>query len=398
MGDETGYLLVLNVGSSSLKASAYEIGPAGPVPWGHASVADSSGGPELITQLADGGQRATSRLSRGTAHDLVAGADAVWGWLDRAGIVSGIAAVGHRIVHGGDRFLAHRHLTPDALAHLETLEHLAPLHQRAALTVARHAMLKAPSVLHVACFDTAFHQTQPALATTYALPRRFTRAGIRRYGFHGLSYESIAGQLAVIDPQGRCGKVIVAHLGAGCSMCAMEKGISIATTMGFSTLDGLMMATRSGTIDPGVLLHLMDRYGMARRELEDLLYHHSGLLGVSGLYGDMRRLLASNDRHSREAIDLFVYRVQREIGSLAAALGGLDALVFTGGIGTGAAEIRQRIADASAWMGIHIDPTANVGDSALISPSGKAIKVWRLTTDENQVIAAHTYSRLAGRK
>jgi acetate kinase len=247
-----------------------------------------------------------------------------------------------------------------------------------------------PSLLQVACFDTAFHRTQPAVAQRFAIPRRFADEGVRRYGFHGLSYEYIVSVLPGLDSTLADARIIVAHLGSGASLCALYNGRSIATTMSFSPLDGLVMGTRCGNIDPGVLLYLMDRHHMDARALEQLLYHQSGLLGVSDISNDMRTLLASDDPRAQEAIELFVYRVGREIGSLAAALGGLDALVFTGGIGEHSAEIRAKVCHQAAWLGLELDDSANEAGAIRISTPGSKLSTWVVSTDENLMIAHHT--------
>jgi acetate kinase len=242
----------------------------------------------------------------------------------------------------------------------------------------------------VACFDTSFHRTQPAVAQAFALPRRYLDRGIRRYGFHGLSYEYIASVLPAIDPRAAAGRTIVAHLGNGASLCALHAGRSVATTMGFTAVDGLVMGTRCGAIDPGVLLYLASQEGLSLAELEALLYHQSGLLGFSEISGDMRTLLASSDPRAAEAVDLFVYRAAREIGSLAAALEGLDAIVFTGGIGENSAPIRARICHLAAWLGVELDEAANERGGPRITKSGSRLNGWVVATDEEQMIARHT--------
>ncbi len=278
----------------------------------------------------------------------------------------------------------------EVLAALQALIPLVPLHQphnlAAIEAVARHA----PQLPQVACFDTAFHRSQPAVAQAFALPRRYAEEGVHRYGFHGLSYEYVAAALPAIDPRAAAGRTIVAHLGNGASMCALQGGRSVATTMGFSALDGLPMGTRCGALDPGLLLYLMDRHGLGARALEKLLYRESGLLGVSGISSDMRALLASPDPHAAEAIDLFVYRIGRELGSLAAALGGLDALVFTGGIGENAAAIRARVCRGAAWLGLDLDEAANEAGGPRISAAGSRAAAWVVPTNEELMIARHT--------
>ncbi len=276
-----------------------------------------------------------------------------------------IVAVGHRVVHGGRRFAGPALLDAATIAELEALIPLAPLHQPHNVAAIKAVARMAPALPQVACFDTAFHQTQPAVAQALALPRRYTDEGVRRYGFHGLSYEYVASALAATDPRAAAGRTVVAHLGNGASMCAMSGGRSVATTMGFTALDGLVMGTRCGAIDPGVLLYLLDRHGMSARALQQLVYEQSGLLGVSGLSSDMRELLASSDSAAAEAVELFVYRITRELGSLAAALGGLDALVFTGGIGENASVIRADVCRDASWLGVELDYAANVSGRSL---------------------------------
>jgi acetate kinase len=301
-----------------------------------------------------------------------------------------VVAAGHRVVHGGTEFASPVRIDDGVTARLEALVPLAPLHQphnvAAILAVARLA----PDLPQVACFDTAFHRTQPALAQTFAIPRAFTEAGVRRYGFHGLSYEYISGVLPDIDAPAAFGRTIVAHLGNGASMCAMRAGRSVATTMGFTALDGLVMGTRCGAIDPGVLLYLQQHSGLSVDAVQRMLYEESGLLGVSGISGDMRALLGSDDPHASEAVDLFVYRAAREIGSLAAALGGLDAIVFTGGIGENAAAVRAAICNASRWLGVELDADANSRGGPKISrPTGR-VSAWVIPTNEELMIARHT--------
>jgi acetate kinase len=306
-----------------------------------------------------------------------------------------IVAVGHRIVHGGLRFSQPVLIDKTVITELEALVPLAPLHQPHNLAAVRAVAERAPAVPQVACFDTGFHRSQPDVAQRFALPRRCADEGIRRYGFHGLSYEYIASVLPKADPDAAVGRTVVAHLGNGASLCAMRNGRSVATTMGFTALDGLVMGTRCGAIDPGVLLYLLDHDGMSRETLQQLLYEQSGLLGVSGLSSDMRVLLSSTDPRAAEAIDLFVYRIGRELGSLAAALGGLDAVVFTGGIGENAASIRSRISHDAQWLGLHLDEHANANGARRISQTGSQVSAWVIPTDEELMIALHTRRVLA---
>jgi len=305
-----------------------------------------------------------------------------------------VAAVGHRVVHGGERHAAPIRVDRAVFEDLAKLTPLAPLHQPHNLAPIATLLEAAPHIPQVACFDTAFHRSQPPLAQMFALPRRFTAAGVRRYGFHGLSYEYVAGRLREVAPEIAGGRVIIAHLGNGASLCAVRDGRSVASTMGFTAADGLVMGTRCGAMDPGAMIHLMDAYGMGARELEDLIYKRSGLLGVSGVSSDMRALHASHEQAAKEAIDLFVYRVVREVGSLAAALGGLDGLVFTGGIGEHDAEVRAEIGAGCRWLGVLIDPTANATGVGRISPEAAPVRVLVLPTDEEHVVARQTRALL----
>jgi acetate kinase len=306
-----------------------------------------------------------------------------------------MAAVGHRVVHGGVQFAAPALVTKEVVASLRKLCPLAPLHQPHNLAPIEAIAAAAPSIEQVACFDTAFHHTQPVLAHTFALPRELTESGIRRYGFHGLSYDYVSGRLRQVAPDRADRKIIIAHLGNGASLCAIEKGRSVATTMGFTAVDGLMMGTRCGSIDPGVLIYLMDEHRMNARALETLIYKDSGLFGVSGLSSDMRTLRRSLEPHAREAIALFVYRIVREIGSLAAALGGLDGLVFTGGIGQADKKTRHEVAAGCEWLGARIDKERNALGEGLISSDESSLPMWVIPTDEERVIARHTASVLS---
>ncbi len=306
-----------------------------------------------------------------------------------------VKAVGHRVVHGGVLFASPTLVTQDVLASLKTLCPLAPLHQPHNLAAMEAIAAAAPHIEQVACFDTAFHQTQPALAYTYALPRKLTESGIRRYGFHGLSYEYVSGRLREIAPEVADKKIIIAHLGNGASLCAIDKGRSVATTMGFTAVEGLVMGTRCGAIDPGVLIYLMDERHMDARALETLIYKKSGLLGVSGISSDMRTLRGSDDPKAREAIALFIYRIAREIGSLAAALGGLDGLVLTGGIGQADSKTRSEVVEACAWLGAKLDEKRNAVGEGLISSTASGLPIWVIATDEERVIARQTASVLA---
>ena len=305
---------------------------------------------------------------------------------------SRLLGVGHRVVHGGLVYTAPVRVDRQVLKTLETLIPLAPLHQPYNLAPISLALERIPEIPQVACFDTEFHATIPDIAQMFALPAELQEIGLRRYGFHGLSYEYIASMLPSFDPAAAEGKCIVLHLGNGASMCAMNAGQSVASTMGFTAVDGLPMGTRCGTIDPGVILYLMDQRGMDARAIEKLIYSQSGLLGVSGISSDMRRLLELENDNSRakQAIDLFVYRIRRELGSLVAALSGLDAVVFTGGIGENSAVIRERVCYDFGWLGLELDLQANTAGESCISGLGSRVAAWVIPTNEELMIARHT--------
>jgi len=305
--------------------------------------------------------------------------------LDRSGLV----AVGHRVVHGGADHIAPELVTPAMLALLESLIPLDPLHMPFALAPMHGVAVARPKLPQVACFDTAFHHTLSPIATRFAVPRAISATGVRRYGFHGLSYEYIAGRLKTVAPSLGSGRVIAAHLGSGASLCALNNGVSVETTTGFSALEGLVMATRCGSIDPGVIFYL-GHQGQSLGEIEDIFYHHSGLLGVSGISGDVRVLLASADPHAKEALDLFIYRIALDVGALVSALGGLDGIVFTAGIGEHAPAVRAAVCDRLAWLGIRLDAAANDANAACISTPDSKIDIRVIATDEEAMIAAHT--------
>ena len=305
-----------------------------------------------------------------------------------------LVGVGHRVVHGGLEYTAPVRVEAETLKALERFIPLAPLHQPHNLSPISLLLERAPELPQVACFDTSFHRTNPAVAQRFALPAELHDAGVQRYGFHGLSYEYIASEFPRLDARAASAKTIVLHLGNGASMCAMDAGRSMATTMGFTPADGLPMGTRCGAVDPGVILYLMDERKMDARAIERLLYSESGLLGVSGISSDMRTLLASADPSARLAIDVYVYRIRRELGSLAAALGGVDAIVFTAGIGENAAAIRERVCRDAAWLGIELDAAANARGGPRISAPGSRVSAWVVPTNEELMIARHTQSVL----
>jgi acetate kinase len=385
----SGALLVLNAGSSSLKFSVFvNEDPPQLLLRGQLE--------GLLTQPRFVARDATTVVGEkewaaGTPLDHQGAIEFLFTW-GRSGVLGGrrIVATGHRVVHGGVKFAAPVLVDADIVAQLEALVPLAPLHQPHNVAAIKAVAQMTPALPQVACFDTAFHRVQPAVAQAFALPRRYAEEGVHRYGFHGLSYEYIALTLPGIDRRAANGRTVVAHLGNGASMCAVSNGRSVATTMSFTALDGLMMGTRCGTIDPGALLYLLDRHDMNARALEQLLYEESGLLGVSGISSDMRVLLASSDARAAEALDLFVYRIHRELGSLAAALGGLDALVFTGGIGENAASIRARVCRDASWLGLELDEEANARGGPCISRTGSRVTAWVIPTNEELMIATHT--------
>lgn len=386
-------IAVLNAGSSSIKFAVYDQG-IGEAQRLRGQIEGIGNTPRLKVRNARGDTvverpLAAADLDHDSATRLIA--ETVSGLLAGARI----AAIGHRVVHGGAAHAAPVRVTPAILADLEALIPLAPLHQPHNLAPIRAIAARMPDVVQVACFDTAFHRTQPAVAQRFAIPRVFTAEGVRRYGFHGLSYECIANRLQDVAPEIAARRVIVAHLGNGASLCAISGGRSVASTMGFTAVDGLVMGTRCGTLDPGVLLYLMDQHGMDARAVEDLIYRRSGLLGVSGISSDMRTLRASSDPAAREAIALFVYRIVREIGSLVAALGGLDGIVFTAGIGENDAATRAEIAAGCQWLGVRLDTESNLSGLGRIDTGDSAVAVWIIRTDEEAMIAMHTRRLLA---
>ncbi|RTZ44567.1 acetate/propionate family kinase [Candidimonas sp. SYP-B2681] len=308
-----------------------------------------------------------------------------------------LVAVGHRVVHGGVAFTRPVLVNADVTSALEKLTSLAPLHQPHNLKPIDVVAKLRPNLPQVACFDTAFHRGQPEVAQAFALPRSITELGVRRYGFHGLSYEYIASMLPQFDSMAASGRTIVAHLGNGSSMCALVNGCSVASTMGFTAVDGLPMGTRSGNLDPGVILYLMDELRMDARAIETLIYKQSGLLGVSGISSDMRTLLASEEVSARFAVDLYTYRIGRELGSLVAAAKGIDALVFTAGIGENAPAIRERVCRDAAWLGVVLDPVANQANELRISVPASKVAAWVIPTNEELMVARHTWEVCCGR-
>jgi len=324
--------------------------------------------------------------------DHNAALDHLFGYLPEMLGDHSLKGIGHRVVHGGQIYRQAVRITPEVVENLTTLVPLAPLHQPHNLTPIRRLLKKSPELPQVACFDTSFHRQQPTVAQLFALPSHFREKGILRYGFHGLSYEYIASILPQLDPRAASGKCVVLHLGNGASMCAICQGKSIASTMGFTAVEGLMMGTRCGSLDPGVVLFMIDELKMDVRQIEQLLYKESGLLGVSGLSHDMRELLASESPEAKLAVELFVYRIRCALGALSGALGGLDALVFTAGIGEHAEDIRHRVCDDASWLGVDIDQMANKkgGEQQRISSEKSRVAVYVIPTDEELMIARHT--------
>ena len=390
-------VLAVNAGSSSIKFALFEIAADGrELDLDMAGEVEGIGdAPRLAIVDAAGGEMAREGFPATLTHEdlLMRLLRRIEGRLDGGTL----RAVGHRVVHGGTDFAAPVRIDDGVLARLDALVPLAPLHQPHNLAAIRALARLAPEAPQIACFDTGFHRSQPALATAFALPRTLTESGVRRYGFHGLSYEYIAHVLPDHAGAAADGRVVVAHLGHGASMCAMRGRRSVATTMGFTALDGLPMGHRCGALDPGVLLYLMRSKGMDYDALSDLLYHRSGLLGVSGISDDMRDLLASGEPAAREAVDLFVYRIIREMGSLAAALGGLDALVFTAGIGEHAAAVREGVCRGAEWLGVALDARANAEDRTTISRPDSRVAVFVIPTDEDLMIARHALAVATGR-
>ncbi len=389
-------IIVLNAGSSSLKFSLFE-GNTRPSRQSLICNGEFDGIGHRIHFVATdnaGTSLADEYLAGGATHDDAL--TALLNWVECQFQNHRLVGAGHRVVHGGSLYTAPVPIDATVIDELRRLVPLAPLHQPHNLAAIASLSKLHPNLPQIACFDTAFHHTQPAIATAFALPRSITAQGVRRYGFHGLSYEYIASVLPdVLGPFAADGRIVVAHLGSGASMCAMNRRKSLATTMGFTALDGLPMGSRSGNLDPGVVLHLIQQNGMTAQAVSDLLYHSSGLRGVSGVSDDMRTLLASDDPHAAEAVALFAYRICRELGSLAAALGGLDALVFTAGIGEHSPEIRRRVCKQAAWLGVELDDTANATGAARIATTGSKISAWVIPTDEDLMIARHSWRLIA---
>ena len=386
VNDSARVIGVLNAGSSSLKFAFYEGDSrilSGQVEGlGSQPAADASGPDGEALNPLDLGRKPPTTPSEVLPLLLPWAKEILGGHR--------LAALGHRVVQGGMRHTMHERVTPELLAQLEPLIPLAPLHQPHNLAAIRTAMELNPALPQVACFDTAFHRSAPEVAQAFALPLELYDEGVRRYGFHGLSYEYITSVLPEQAPEIAEGRVVVAHLGNGASLCALKARTSIASTRGFSVLDGLPMSTRCGDLDPGVVLHLLKNKGMPVEALEDLLYRRSGMLGLSGVSSDFRDLLASDDPRARFAVEVFCYQAARHIGSLAAALDGIDGIVFTAGVGENAASVRASISQGCRWLGLELDESANRRHGPLISKAGSRVAAYVISTDENLMIARHT--------
>ncbi|MEQ6887381.1 acetate/propionate family kinase [Halomonas sp. CS7] len=400
-----GDILVINSGSSSLKFALFSPPDADAHDLDRLALRFQG----KLTGLGKGQAASAARLQDAEGQPVQAGSFSdlppaldhqgalvrLLDWISERPDLDDLAVIGHRVVHGGRHFHAPVVLDAAIVEELQTLEPLAPLHQPYGLEPIRRLAERLPEITQIACFDTAFHTTQPAVARHFALPRELTARGLIRYGFHGLSYDYINRMLPRHLNGQPAGRVVVAHLGNGASLCAIQDGQSVGSTMGFTALDGLPMGTRCGSLDPGLVLYLLGEEGMSVDEVNDLLYSGSGLLGVSGISGDMRALLESDAAEAQEAIDLFVYRIVREVGSLAAAMGGLDHLVFTAGIGERAAPVRRAIGQECAWLGVDLDDDANRRDATCISRTDSRVGAWVIPTDEERMIAWHASSLMA---
>jgi acetate kinase len=390
-------ILVLNAGSSSIKFAAFELKDAEPAPLVKGQVEGLHTSPRFVARDARGDTVSEKRWDAGTRLEHDKALEHLVQFLRSYGGTHELMAVGHRVTHGGLKYKGPVRIDETVLQELDALSPLSPLHQPHNLTPVRLLRKQRPELPQVACFDTAFHTSAPRVAQMFALPQELTDAGVRRYGFHGLSYEYIASVLPRFDSRAAGGKTVVCHLGNGSSMCAMARGRSVASTMGFTAVEGLPMGTRCGALDPGVVLFLIEQKGMEARAVRELLYNRSGLLGVSGLSSDMRVLLASDDPRAKLAIDIYVYRIGRELGSLAAALGGVDAIVFTAGIGENAALVRERVCRDAAWLGVEVDAAANATRGPCISTAGSLASAWVIPTNEELMIARHTLQVLGRR-
>ncbi|AFL73012.1 acetate/propionate family kinase [Thiocystis violascens] len=391
-------ILTLNAGSSSIKFAVYNVDGESLVQTHKGQVEGIGSAPHFIARSVGGQLLAESYwepASIGQGHARAF--KQIWSWLDAIAAGGSLMAIGHRVAHGGETYAHPALIDATVITELTRLIPLVPLHQPSNLASIRAIAADHPALPQVACFDTSFHRGRARVTEQLALPRTLLDRGVKRYGFHGLSYEFIAQRLREIAPEIAAGRVVVAHLGSGCSMTALRDGHSVDTSMGFSALDGVPMGTRPGALDAGVLLYLLREDRMTVADLEDLLYKRSGLLGLSGVSNDLRALHASDDHAAVEAIDFFVYRVGQMLGALCASLGGIDALVFTAGVGENDTEIRARICRDAAWLGIEIDEAANLARQPRISPEHQSPSVWVIPTDEEAMIARHTLRIVRGR-
>jgi len=384
------YALVLNAGSSSLKFCVYRRPDESR--WqleARGQIEGIGTTPRFSAKNDAGGTLIDERLDQAVA-DGSAALDVLASWLRGCYGGAHILGVGHRVVHGGPSYRGPVVVTPEVITALKALQPLAPLHQPYNVAAIEAVAERLPSVPQVACFDTSFHRQQPAVAELVPLPQAIRDAGVQRYGFHGLSYEYIASVLPEAAPEIADGRVIVAHLGSGASLCALWCRRSVDSTLGFTALDGLCMGTRPGSVDPGVILHLFQGLGLSAKEVETILYKQSGLLGISGVSNDMRDLLASDAPAARLAVDYFVYQAAKQFGALAAVLGGVDGIVFTAGIGEHSAPIRRRLCEACAWLGVRLDKEANRTHRPRISAPDSPVSAWVIPTNEELMIARHT--------
>jgi len=389
-------IVVLNAGSSSFKFSLLAEGAGGAAVVARGQAEGLYTSPRFVAKNDAGAVIDEKAWGEGVSLGHAGALDYLVEFLRRHLTSYRLVGVGHRVVHGGLEYTRPVRVDASVVAALEKYISLAPLHQPHNLAPIKDLLERLPELPQVACFDTSFHRTQPPVAQAYALPKSITDRGVLRYGFHGLSYEYIAGVLPEYDERAASGKAIVLHLGNGSSMCAISEGQSVGSTMGFTAADGLPMGTRCGSLDPGVVLYLIDELGMDARGVEKLIYQQSGLLGVSGISSDMRTLEASDDPRAKAAIDLYVYRIGRELGSLAAALGGVDAIVFTAGIGENSRRLRERVCRDAAWLGVEVAVDANESGAARISTAASRVSAWVIPTNEELMIARHTRALLSG--
>jgi len=388
------HVLVLNAGSSSLKFGMYQRPDKASLVLVAQGQVERIGTRPRLSARDETGETLVDQDLSADVHDGTRALDQLAQWLSSNFYRESLVAVGHRVVHGGQQFTGPTLVTPEIVRGLKALSPLAPLHQPFNLAAIEAVFDRLPGLPQVACFDTAFHRGHSAVADLIPLPEDLRASGLQRYGFHGLSYEYIASVLPEVAPEIAAGRVLVAHLGSGASICALNDGRSVDSSLGFTALDGLCMGSRPGSMDPGVVLYLFQQLGMSTREVEDVLYRKSGLLGISGISNDMRALAGNDEPAARLAVDYFVYRAAKEIGALSAVLGGLDGLVFTAGIGENDSEIRRRICEACSWLGVRLDAEANETHGPRISTGDSEVSAWVILTDEELMIARHTVDQL----